>query len=52
MTVKEILQHAGTKSHEQAIEKAPTEYSNYKEKTKNQLSQVKKDFYQTDRRYN
>ncbi|MBN2893426.1 MAG: virulence RhuM family protein [Bacteroidales bacterium] len=44
MTGKEILQHSGTISHQKAIEKAHTEYAKYKEKTKNELSQVEKDF--------
>lgn len=44
LTGKEILQHKGTISNKQAIEKAHTEYSKYKEKIKNQLSQVEEDF--------
>lgn len=44
MTGKEILQHAGTVSHEQAIDKAKAEYEKFKEQTKNQLSQVEEDF--------
>ena len=44
MTNKEILQHAGKISHEKALEKAHTEYEIYKEKTKNRISQVEKDF--------
>jgi hypothetical protein len=44
MTNKEILQHSGSISHKQAIEKAHTEYEKYKEKIKNRLSQVEKDF--------
>ncbi|MEA3452533.1 MAG: virulence RhuM family protein [Bacteroidota bacterium] len=44
MTNKEILQHSGSISHKQAIEKAHTEYTKYKEKIKNRLSQVEKDF--------
>jgi len=44
MTNKEILQHSGSISHKQAIEKAHIEYSKYKEKIKNKLSQVEKDF--------
>jgi hypothetical protein len=44
MTGKEILIHSGKVSHQQAIEKANEEYLKYKEITKNQLSQVEKDF--------
>jgi hypothetical protein len=44
MTGKEILQHAGTVSHEKAIEKAKVEYEKFKEQTKNQLSQAEEDF--------
>lgn len=44
MTNKDILQHAGTISHTQAIEKAHNEYALYKEKMKNRISQVEKDF--------
>ncbi len=44
MTNKEILNHSGKISHEQAVEKAHSEYEIYKEKTKNRISQVEKDF--------
>ncbi len=44
MTNKEILQHSGTISHQQAIEKAHSEYEIYKEKIKNRITQVEKDF--------
>ncbi len=44
MTGKEILQHSGKISHKKAIEKAHTEYEIYKEKTKNKITQVEKDF--------
>ena len=44
MTNKEILQHSGSISHKQAIKKAHTEYAKYKEKIKNRISQVEKDF--------
>lgn len=44
MTGKEILQHAGTVSHEQAIDKAKAEYEKFKDQIKNQLSQVEEDF--------
>jgi len=44
MTNKEILQHSGKTSHLKAIEKAHSEYEIYKEKIKNRISQVEKDF--------
>ena len=44
MTNKDILQHSGSVSHQQAIEKAHTEYDIYKEKIKNRITQVEKDF--------
>ncbi|MBW6488585.1 virulence RhuM family protein [Sulfurimonas sp.] len=44
MTGKDILSHAGTISHEKAIEKVNKEYMSYKEKTKNELSKVEEDF--------
>ncbi|BAS68150.1 virulence RhuM family protein [Bathymodiolus septemdierum thioautotrophic gill symbiont] len=44
MTNKDILQHSGTISHQQAIEKAHREYGIYKEKTNNRITQVEKDF--------
>ena len=44
MTGKEILQHSGKISHQKAIEKAHTEYEIYKEKIKNRITQVEKDF--------
>jgi hypothetical protein len=44
MTGKNILNHAGTISHEIAIEKAHTEYDKYKENIRNELSQVEKDY--------
>ncbi len=44
MTNKEILQHSGTVSHKKAIEKAHNEYEIYKEKIKNRITQVEKDF--------
>ena len=44
MTGKEILQHSGKISHQKAIEKAHTEYEIYKERTKNRITQVEKDF--------
>ncbi len=44
MTNKNILQHSGTISHQKAIEKAHGEYEIYKEKIKNRITQVEKDF--------
>ena len=44
MTGKEILQHSGEISHQKAVEKAHTEYEKYKEKIKNRITQVEKDF--------
>lgn len=44
MTGKDILAHAGTVSHEKAIQKVNEEYMSYKEKTKNELSRVEEDF--------
>ena len=47
MTGYEILDHAGKISHNQAIEKAKKEYEAFKERTKNDLSLVEKDFIKT-----
>ncbi len=44
MTNKEILAHSGTISHQKAMDKAHQEYTIYKEKIKNKISQVEKDF--------
>ena len=44
MTGKEILNHAGTISHHQAIEKARIEFEKHKEKLKDEISQVEEDF--------
>lgn len=44
MTGKDILQHAGTISHQQAIDKAKIEYKKFKEQSKNQLSRAEEDF--------
>lgn len=44
MTGNDILSHAGKVSHHQALEKARAEYEKFKEKNKNELSQVEKDF--------
>jgi hypothetical protein len=43
-TGEEVLQHAGSVSHEQAVEKALTEYRKYQEKT---LSPVEKAYIET-----
>lgn len=44
MTAKDILNHAGEISHSMAIEKAEKEYEIFRERTKNELSRVEKDF--------
>lgn len=44
MVGNDVLQHAGTISHDQALKKAELEYAKYKEKTQNELSKVEKDF--------
>ncbi|MCC6760184.1 MAG: virulence RhuM family protein [Chitinophagaceae bacterium] len=44
MTGNDILQHAGTISHTQALKKANAEYEKYKEQTKNELSEAEKHF--------
>ena len=44
MTNKEILQHPGAIRHHKAIEKTHSEYEIYKEKIKNRITQVEKDF--------
>ena len=44
MTNKDILSNSGTISHQQALEKAISEYDIYKEKHKNRITQVEKDF--------
>lgn len=44
MTGNDILTHAGTVSHTQALEKAHTAYLEYKESIKNDLSKAEKDF--------
>ena len=43
MTNKDILQHAGTISHEEAITKAHMEYETYKKRMENRISQVEHD---------
>ncbi len=44
MTGRDILQNAGTISHQQALTKATTEYEKFKEQAKNQLSEAEKHF--------
>ena len=44
MTGKEILNHAGQITNQQALEKAHTEYKEYKKSIKNTISKVEKDF--------
>jgi len=44
MTGNNVLQNAGTVSHQQALTKANTEYEKYKEKTINELSVVENHF--------
>ncbi|MGM9478791.1 virulence RhuM family protein [Pedobacter sp. GSP4] len=44
MTGNDVLKNKGTVSHQQALKKASEEYEKYKEKTKNELSIVEKDF--------
>lgn len=44
MTGNEVLQNAGTISHEQALEKAKMEYEKYKELNKNMLTKAEEDF--------
>lgn len=46
MTGNNILSHAGTVSHQQALNKAKEQYQHYKESLKNELSKVEKDFVQ------
>ena len=44
MTGNDILQNAGSISHQQALKKANAAYEKYKEQTKNELSEVEKHF--------
>ncbi|WP_184550951.1 virulence RhuM family protein [Mucilaginibacter sp. FT3.2] len=44
MTGNEILQNAGTISHDQALKKAKTEFEKYKEQAKNNISEAEKHF--------
>jgi len=47
MSGSELLENAGKISHDQAKIKAELEFKKYKEKTKNDLSKVEKDFLKT-----
>ncbi|MBL1243261.1 MAG: virulence RhuM family protein [Sulfurimonas sp.] len=44
MTRKDVLTHKGNRSHTQAINRAKAEYEIYKEKHKNELTRVEKDY--------
>ncbi|MBO7048112.1 MAG: virulence RhuM family protein [Spirochaetia bacterium] len=44
MSDSEVLQNAGSISHEMALEKARNEYIKYRKQNKDELSQVEKDF--------
>jgi len=44
MTGNELLQNAGTISHQQALKKATEEYNKFKELNRNQISEVEKHF--------
>jgi hypothetical protein len=44
MTKKDILKHTGSISHQQALQKAHSEYEKYKELIKNEISEVEKHF--------
>lgn len=44
MTGNDILDHAGSISHQDALYKAHLEYNKFKERTKGELSKVEKDF--------
>lgn len=44
MSDSEILQNAGTISHEMALEKAQSEYQKYRKQNQDELSQVERDF--------
>ncbi|WP_028988377.1 virulence RhuM family protein [Thermicanus aegyptius] len=47
MSDNEILTHAGKISHQQAAQKAIAEYEKYRERTKNELSEVEKHFLES-----
>ena len=44
MTNKDILSNSGSISHQKAMDKAHSEYNNYKERIKNRISKVEEDF--------
>lgn len=44
MTGKEVLQNAGTISHEQALKKAEEEYEKFKEQNKDMLTKAEEHF--------
>ncbi|MFZ3130041.1 MAG: virulence RhuM family protein [Desulfosporosinus sp.] len=44
---RDILTHAGNIKHDDAVRKAEAEYEKYKERTKNDLSPVERDFLRT-----
>ena len=44
LTKKDVLSHAGTISHQQALKKAHSEYEKYKALKQNELSEVEKHF--------
>jgi hypothetical protein len=46
MTGNDILTHAGSVSHQQALNRAEEQYRNYKQAFKNELSKVEQDFVQ------
>ncbi len=46
MTGSEVLDHAGTVSHKQAVERSASEYAKYKELHKNDLSEAEHHFVQ------
>lgn len=47
MTGNDILTHAGTVSHQQALTKAKEEYTSYKQSLTKELSKVERDFIKT-----
>ena len=44
MTKKDILNHTGSISHQQALQKAHLEYEKYRELKNNEISEVEKHF--------
>ena len=44
MTKKDVLSNAGSISHQQALQKAHSEYEKYKKLKQNELSEVEKHF--------